>query len=396
MRIGLVCPYAFDVPGGVQYHVRDLAEHFLRAGHDVQVLAPSNDEAPLPEYVTSCGHAVPVRYNGSVARLSFGPVTSSRVSRWLEQHRFDVVHIHEPISPSTSLLALWATESPVVATFHTSHLRSRAMQAAYPLLRPSLEKITGRIAVSEAARRTVTSHLGGDAVIIPNGVCVADFARATPRPEWQGQNDAPTLAFLGRIDEPRKGLPVLAAAMDEVLRGRPGTRLLVAGPGDVDAARARMSREVREATSFLGLVSDEDKAALLASVDAYVAPHTGGESFGIVLVEAMAAGAPVVASDLSAFSAVLDGQANGRLFTNGDTAGCAATILDLLGDPAERARLRAAGRERAQQYDWSVIADRIMAVYETVTHAADVAATVPEPGLWARLVRPLTRDPEEG
>ena len=396
MRIGLVCPYAFDVPGGVQYHVRDLAEHFLREGHAVQVLAPTDHDVPLPDYVTSCGHAVPVPYNGSVARLSFGPVTSSRVSRWLEQHQFDVVHIHEPISPSTSLLALWATESPVVATFHTSNIRSRAMQAAYPLLRPSLEKITGRIAVSEAARRTVTSHLGGDAVVIPNGVCVADFADAAPRPEWQGSEDGPTLAFLGRIDEPRKGLPVLASAMDEVLRGRPGTRLLVAGPGDVEAAQERMSPQVQEATTFLGLVSDEDKAALLSSVDAYIAPHTGGESFGIVLVEAMAAGAPVVASDLSAFSAVLDGEANGRLFSNGDAEGCARSILALLDSPADRARLRSAGQERARLYDWSGVADPLMAVYETVPHAADVAATVPASGLWARLVRPLTRDSDNG
>lgn len=391
MRIGIVCPYAFDVPGGVQYHVRDLAEYFLDHGHEVQVLAPADDDAPVPDYLTSCGRAVPVRYNGSVARLTFGPVTSSRVARWLEEGDFDVVHIHEPVTPSAAVLALWAAEAPVVATFHTSNLRSRAMQVAYPLLRPSLEKIAGRIAVSEAARRTVTSHLGGDAVVIPNGVCVEDFAQAVPRPEWQGTTEAPTLAFLGRIDEPRKGLPVLAAAMEEVLRVHPGTRVLIAGPGDVDAAQERMSPQVREACTFLGLVSDEDKAALLSSVDAYIAPHTGGESFGIVLVEAMAAGAPVVASDLAAFTAVLDGQANGRLFTNEDAGACAATILDLLADEPERARLRVAGLERAWQYDWSVVAARIMAVYETVAHAADVAATVDEPGLWARLVRPRPR-----
>ena len=391
MRIGIVCPYAFDVPGGVQYHVRDLAEYFIGQGHDVQVLAPADDDAPVPDYLTSCGRAVPVRYNGSVARLTFGPVTSSRAARWLEQGDFDVIHIHEPVTPSVSVLTLWAAEAPVVATFHTSNLRSRAMQAAYPLLRPSLEKITGRIAVSEAARRTVTSHLGGDAVVIPNGVCVEDFEHASPRAAWQGTADAPTLAFLGRIDEPRKGLPVLSAAMEEVLRVRPGTRVLIAGPGDVAAAGERMSPRVREASTFLGLVSDEDKASLLASVDAYIAPHTGGESFGIVLVEAMAAGAPVVASDLAAFSAVLDGTANGRLFTNEDSGACAAAILELLDDDKERARLRVAGLQRARQYDWSVVAGRIMAVYETVTHAADVAATVDEPGLWARFVRPRPR-----
>lgn len=392
MRVGLVCPYDFDVPGGVQYHVRDLAEYLIAQGHDVQVIAPGEEDRPGPDYLTLCGRAVPVRYNGSVARLAFGPVTSSRVTRWLEQGDFDVVHIHEPISPSVSVLALLATEAPVVATFHASSLRLRAVQAAYPLLRPLLEKIIGRIAVSEAARRTVTTHLGGDAVIIPNGVDVDDFALAQPRPQWQGADGAPTLAFLGRIDEPRKGLQVLSAAMETIVRELPGTRLLIAGPGDVEAAREKMTSPVAAACTFLGMVSDEDKAAMLASVDAYVAPHTGGESFGIVLVEAMAAGAPVVASDLPAFTAVLDGQANGRLFTTGDANACATAVLDVLRDPEESARLRAAGHARARDYDWSVVATQITAVYETVTLVADVAATIEEPGLWSRLVRPRKRN----
>jgi len=396
VRVGLVCPYDFEVPGGVQYHVRDLAEHLIGQGHHVEVIAPGDEDAGGPDYLTLCGRAVPVRYNGSVARLAFGPVTSSRVTRWLEQGDFDVVHIHEPLSPSVSVLALLAAEAPVVATFHASSLRLRAMQAAYPLVRPLLEKIIGRIAVSEAARRTVTTHLGGDAVIIPNGVEVDDFAHATPRPEWQGTEEAPTVAFLGRIDEPRKGLPVLSTAMEEVLRQRPGTRLLIAGPGDVEAARDRMSPEVAAASTFLGMVSDEEKAAMLASVDAYIAPHIGGESFGIVLVEAMAAGAPVIASDLPAFTAVLDGEANGRLFTTGDAQACARTILDVLGDPAQRARLRAAGQARARHYDWSVVAAQITAVYETVIMTADVAATVEEPGLWSRVVRPRKRTGEAG
>ena len=396
MRVGLVCPYDFEVPGGVQYHVRDLAEHLIGQGHHVEVIAPGDEDAPGPDYLTLCGRAVPVRYNGSVARLAFGPVTSSRVTRWLEQGDFDVVHIHEPLSPSVSVLALLAAEAPVVATFHASSLRLRAMQAAYPLVRPLLEKIIGRIAVSEAARRTVTTHLGGDAVIIPNGVEVDDFAQATPRPAWQGTEAAPTVAFLGRIDEPRKGLPVLSTAMEEVLRQRPGTRLLIAGPGDVEAARERMSPEVAAASTFLGMVSDEEKAAMLASVDAYIAPHIGGESFGIVLVEAMAAGAPVIASDLPAFTAVLDGEANGRLFTTGDAQACARTILDVLADPAQLARLRAAGQARARHYDWSVVAAQITAVYETVIMTADVAATVEEPGLWSRVVRPRRRTGEAG
>lgn len=388
MRIGIVCPYSFDVPGGVQYHVRDLAEHFLGQGHVASVLAPADEDTPLPDYVESVGRAVPVRYNGSVARLSFGPVTAARVGRWLEQGDFDVVHIHEPVTPSVSLLALWSAEGPIVATFHTSNLRSRAMQAAYPLLRPSLEKIGGRIAVSEDARRTVTTHLGGDAVVIPNGVYVARFAQAAPEPRWQGRDGAPTLAFLGRIDEPRKGLPVLAAAMPEVLRRHPGTRLLVAGPGDVASARERLDPEVARATEFLGMVSDDEKAALLRSVDAYVAPHTGGESFGIVLVEAMSAGAPVVASDLPAFVRVLDGGRTGVTFANEDAADLAGKLSALLDSPDERQRLSAVGQRRAEVFDWSVVAADVMAVYETVMHGAeDVRPASATDTRWTRLLR---------
>jgi phosphatidyl-myo-inositol alpha-mannosyltransferase len=396
VRIGIVCPYSFDVPGGVQFHVRDLAEHFLAQGHHASVLAPADHDTPLPGYVDSVGRTVPVRYNGSVARLNFGPVTAARVSRWLDRGEFDVVHIHEPVTPSISVLALWAAEGPIVATFHTSNIRSRAMQAAYPLLRPSLEKIAGRIAVSEDARRTVTTHVGGDAVVIPNGVNVARFASAPPRPEWQGSAGAPTIAFLGRLDEPRKGLPVLAAAMPEVLAAFPGARLLVVGPGDAAAARERMAPEVAAASDFLGAVSDADKASLLASVDLYVAPHTGGESFGIVLVEAMSAGAPVIASDLPAFLRVLDGGRAGATFRSEDAGALAAEIVRLAGDPAARAILVEAGMRRARHFDWSVVAEEVMAVYETVTHGAGrVRADMSGDTRWTRLLRGLSRTGED-
>ena len=376
MRIGLVCPYAFDVPGGVQFHVRDLAEYFLAEGHEVRVLAPVDDgEADLPAYVTSCGRAVPVRYNGSVARLTFGPVTSSRVSRWLEDGDFDVLHLHEPITPSASLMALWASSEPVVATFHTANLRSRAMHAANPLLRPSTEKIRARIAVSEEARQTVRRHLGGDAYIIPNGVDTSRFTPDGSTTRWSGTADRPTLAFLGRIDEPRKGLAVIVAAMPHILDVLPGARLVVAGPGEVDEISATLDPRVRAATEFLGAVSEDDKVALLRSADLYVAPHTGGESFGIVLVEAMAAGAPVLASDLEAFVAVLGDGPAGRTFPVGDSEALASAVIDLIREPDERHRLRDLGLRRARSFDWTVVAQRVMAVYETVIEGADNSPT---------------------
>ncbi|MBK8757307.1 MAG: glycosyltransferase family 4 protein [Actinomycetales bacterium] len=373
MRVGIVCPYSFDIPGGVQYHVRDLAEILIARGHQVSVLAPADDETPLPPYVVSAGRAIPVRYNGSVARLNFGPITNARVNGWLDRGRFDLIHIHEPITPSIGSLALWAAECPIVATFHTSNLRSRAMQVSYPFFRPSLEKILGRIAVSEDARRTVTTHFGGEPVVIPNGVYVDRFAGAEVNPSWQGTPERPTVAFLGRMAEPRKGMPVLAAALPAIRRELPGIRVLVAGPGDPDEVRAQLRPEDVDALEFLGAVSDADKASLLRSVDVYIAPNTGGESFGIILIEAMAAGAAVLASDIPAFVRVLDAGKAGVTFRNEDPADLAAQLVALLRDGAARAEVAARGRRRADVFDWGVVADQIAMVYETVLEGAAMA-----------------------
>jgi phosphatidylinositol alpha-mannosyltransferase len=364
VRVGIVCPYSWDVPGGVQFHVRDLAEVLLSRGHEVSVLAPADDDTPLPAYVVPAGRAVPVRYNGSVARVNFGPLSAARVRRWLREGEFDLLHVHEPATPSLSVLACWAASGAMVGTFHTSNLRSRAMLAAYPILEPALEKLGARIAVSEDARRTLVQHVGGDAVLIPNGVFVDRFARAEPNPQWQGSGG--TIGFIGRLDEPRKGLPTLLAAMVSVVAARPGVRLLVAGRGDVDDVLEDVPPAVREAVTFLGLVDEPDKARLLRSVDLYVAPNLGGESFGIVLVEAMAGGAAVLASDLEAFKQVLDDGRVGSLFPTGDVDRLAAGICRLLDDPAERAALTTAAGDWVWRFDWDTVASDLLAVYETV------------------------------
>jgi len=363
VRIGIVCPYSLDVPGGVQNHVKDLAEALISRGHHVSVLAPS-EETDLPPYVVPAGRAVPVPYNGSVARVSFGPVVASRVRRWVRDGRFDVVHLHEPASPSLSLIALWAAECPVVATFHTSNVRSRAMSASASILRPSLEKISARIAVSEYARDTLVNHIGGEPVVIPNGVYVDRYTSASARPEWQGESG--TVCFVGRLDEPRKGFALMAAAFNEVAAGRPGLRLLVVGGGDVDAARQRLTPAVRDQVQFLGRASDEDKATALRSADVYVAPNTGGESFGIVLVEGMAAGATVLASDIPAFRRVLADGELGVLFRSEQVPSLAAELAALLDDPARRSALDAAAAGAVRRYDWSAVAAQVEQVYETV------------------------------
>ncbi|MDQ1288498.1 MAG: phosphatidyl-myo-inositol alpha-mannosyltransferase [Actinomycetota bacterium] len=380
MRIGIVCPYSFDVPGGVQFHVRDLAEHLLAAGHSVSVLAPADEDTPVPPYVVAAGRAVPVKFNGSVARLRFGPVSAGRVRRWLAEGDFDVLHIHEPLTPSVSVLALWAATGPIVGTFHSSIPRSRVMIAAQPMLRPSMEKISARIAVSEDARRTVVDHFGGDAVVVPNGVYVDSFAGASPRATWQGTTERPTVAFVGRMDEPRKGLPVLAAAVPDVLEAFPGARFLVLGRGDGDDALGDLDATSRAAIELLGPLDDDDKAALLRSVDVYVAPQIGGESFGIVLVEAMSAGAPVLASDLGAFRRVLDGGQLGALFPVGDPAGLASALVGLLRDPERRAGYVTRATAGVRRYDWSVVAEEVFAVYETVRLGADRVGEDPAVG----------------
>ncbi len=362
LRIGLVCPYSLDVPGGVQNHVRDLAAVLAERGHTVAVLAPGDATDGEAPFVTTVGKAVPVRFNGSVARLSFGPRAAARVRRWLADRDFDLLHVHEPESPSVSLLALWASEVPVVATFHSSLPRSRATASSVSLLRPSLEKISARIAVSRAARDTLVQHLGGEPVIIPNGVFCQRFAAAPVREAWS--DPGPTIGFLGRTDEPRKGLGVLLAAMPQVAARHPSARLLVAGRGGAQAV-TELRRGLRGPVEVLAQVSDDERETLLRSVAVFVAPQTGGESFGIVLVEAMAAGAAVASSDLPAFCELLSHERSGLLFPAGDAAACAEAICRLLDDDGLRLALARAGQEVAARYDWSRLVDDIEAVYAT-------------------------------
>jgi phosphatidylinositol alpha-mannosyltransferase len=364
VRIGIACPYSWDVPGGVQQHIRDLAEALIGLGHDVSVIAPADDDRPLPGYVVPAGKAMPVPYNGSVARLAFGPLSVSRVRRWVRDGGFDVLHVHEPAVPSLSLLACWVAAGPIVATVHTAMPRSRVLLAAQPVLRSALEKIDGRIAVSEAARTTLVEHLGGDAVLIPNGVATNRYRHAEPLDGWPGEGGA--IGFLGRMDEPRKGLSVLLKAFDLVARQRPNLRLLIAGPGDADEQRGKLPAALRDRAVFLGEVTETEKVRVLHSVDVFCSPNTGGESFGIVTAEAMAAGVPIVASDIEAFRQVLRYGRAGELFAVGDPTDLARVASRLLDDPARRAELSVAALAAVAEYDWAVVAREVVSVYETV------------------------------
>ena len=378
LRVGLVCPYSLDVPGGVQNHVLGLARTLDGRGHDVAVLAPGarpeESAAPLPAYVTTTGWAVPVPHNGSVARVAFGPVTATRVRRWLDRGRFDLLHLHEPATPSPSVLALWAARTPVVATFHTAQDRGWALgTSAATVLRPGLRKIAAHVAVSEAAGHTLTRYLPVDPVVVPNGIDRRMFtdptaatgattpAAAATAPRTSA-GPAPHLLFVGRLDEPRKGLRLLLDALPAVRACHPGTRLTVVGPGPRPDLPAALAGAVR----FAGPVGDAEKAALLRAADVLVAPNTGGESFGIVLAEAMASGTAVVASDLLPFRAVLDQGRCGVLFRTGDPHALAEAVDRVLGDASLRRDVARRALAASAAYDWSSVTTRVEQVYDDV------------------------------
>lgn len=366
MRIGMVCPYSFDVPGGVQSHVLQLAEVMRGLGHEVSVLAPSSPHVELPDYVVSGGKAVPIPYNGSVARLRFGPATHRKVKQWLMQGDFDVLHLHEPNAPSLSMLALQAAEGPIVATFHTSTTKSLTLSVFQGILRPYHEKIVGRIAVSDLARRWQMEALGSDAVEIPNGVDVSSFAHA-PRLDGYPRPGRSVL-FLGRYDEPRKGMSVLLGALPRLVQRFSDIEILIVGRGDDEELRVAAGHLAGH-LRFLGQVDDATKASALRSADVYCAPNIGGESFGIVLVEAMAAGTAVVASNLDAFRRVLNDGEAGRLVAVDDPDELAAGLVQMLEDDVARERYIAAANDAVRRYDWPVVARQIMRVYETVAGA---------------------------
>ena len=359
-RIGIVCPYGWDTPGGVQSHVGDLAEYLIAQGHFVSVLAPVINEEGIPDYVTSAGRPIAIPYNGAVARILFGPLAFARVKQWIGNGNFDLLHLHEPAIPSISLLACWASEGPLVGTFHAASTRQKIAFAITPFIEPVIEKLTARIAVSEAARETLQIHLDTDAVVVPNGIYAKRFADAHTDLRWSGH----TSGFMGRVEENRNGLSVLSEALPAIIEKIPDIRVIVAGPGNPATILDEMEPQLRQRFTFLGRISEQDKANFMSSVSIYVAPNTGGESFGIILAEALAGGASVLASDIPAFDSLLGHGKYGSLFQSENAQDLARRAVELLNNPDLRTSIAKAGREYAQSFDWDVVAERIYDVYE--------------------------------
>ena len=382
IRIGIVCPYGWDTPGGVQTHIRDLAEHLIDEGHFVSVLTPiSDDSTEHQNYVVNAGKPISIPINGSVARVLFGPIASSRAKQWIASGDFDLLHLHEPAIPSLSLLACSAAEGPLVGTFHVSTPKKKAIYAIGPILEPIVEKLSARIAVSELARSTLKDHFETDAVVIPNGIDGQKYANAKIIDAYSKNH---TIGFIGRFEESRKGLQVLIDSLAIVARFVPDVEYLVAGPGDSKEFMKNLNPQLRSRVKFLGLLSNAEKESFLKSIQIYVAPNTGSESFGIILTEALSAGTAVVASDIPAFKAVLENGEAGELFKNGDSADLAKVLVALLRDDDKRKRLSGNGRLSAQKYDWQVVAEQIENVYEMAIAGGQRVTLASENRFWSR------------
>jgi phosphatidylinositol alpha-mannosyltransferase len=381
-RIGIVCPYGWDTPGGVQSHVGDLAQYLIRQGHFVSVLAPAIDEDNLPDYVSSAGRPIAIPYNGAVARVLFGPIAFSRVRQWISNGNFDVLHLHEPAIPSISLLACWAAEGPMVGTFHAAAKRQKVTFAVAPILEPVIEKLTARIAVSEAARETLTEHLETDAIVVPNGIYADLYRDGVIDQRWTGN----TLGFIGRFEEKRKGLDVLVAALPTIISQFPDLKVFVAGPGDAQEVLKEIEPHLHSRFEFLGRISESEKANFLASVGLYIAPNTGGESFGIILAEALAAGASVVASDIPAFDSLLGHGAYGTLFTSEDSHDLSQKVIALLRDEKGRKEIAVRGKNYAQEFNWDVVAEKIYDVYEMAMVGGSTVTLSSENRAWNKFL----------
>ena len=366
MRVAIVCPYDLDRPGGVQDHVRRLAAELRRVGDRVLTLGPGSLDG---EHV-DVGGAIGVPANGSVAPVALSPAAGRRTLRALEAWRPDVVHVHEPAVPVVSLTAMRAA-APIVTTHHAWAERSGSYGLVGPLLRRVVRRAPVRVAVSPAAAQFHADALGlhpNDFRVVPNGVDVARFAEASALDRLRGHG--PVLLFVGRLER-RKGLEHAVRAFAHLKTSHPSLRLVVVGDGpERERCQELLPAGLRVDVDMLGRVSDEDLPRCYASADVFVAPATGGESFGIVLLEALAAGTPVVASDLPGFRSVVEDGHTARLVPVGDARAIADAVDALLANPSLRDAQVAAGREAVEEYDWPWVATRLRSIYRDVVETS--------------------------
>ncbi|MDP9342207.1 MAG: glycosyltransferase family 4 protein [Actinomycetota bacterium] len=366
VRVLQACPYDWNAPGGVQVHVHALAERLHDRGHEVIVVTPA--AGPVSEgYVRVAGRPLRVPYQGTVAPVCLSVSSIRRIGAALRSFRPDLVHAHEPIAPSSAMIATLRARVPTVATFHSHAERSRLFDAAAPLLRVVTRRLAVRIAVSEASAGFIGARLGGEFRIVPNGVDVEAFARGTPAPDLPPGR---RMLWVGRLD-PQKGFGIALRAFARLAGELPDLHLVVAGDGRDRGAVDALPPEVRSRVTMLGAVPHAALPAYHAAADVYVAPALGQESFGMVLVEAMAAGVPVVASDIAGYREVVHNGEDGLLVPPGDPAALAGAVRRVLEGPGLSTHLREAGRTRAQAYSWDRVTEQIESIYaEVLGHRA--------------------------
>jgi phosphatidylinositol alpha-mannosyltransferase len=364
VRVALACPYAWDAPGGVQVHVRQLAGCLIERGHEVVVLAPA-EHRPREGWVSVVGRPIRMRYQGTFAPICFSPASWTRVGRVLRSFRPDVVHAHEPTAPSTGMFATLRARAPVVATFHANVERSRLLTGSLPLLRPVWRRLKVKLAVSQAAKDFYETRFGRGIRIVPNGVDVDLFARGSPSPDLPAGR---TTLWTHRLD-PQKAFGVALGAFATLALEFPDLWFVVIGEGKDRAMVERLPVEVRPRVLMMGTVAHDRLPAYHAGADVFIAPALGQESFGLVLVEAMAAGVPVVASDIAGYREVVRDDVNGILVPPGNPAALTEAVGRVLREPDLAKRLAEAGRARAEEFRWDGVADRIEQAYREAAGA---------------------------
>ena len=354
LRIGIICPYSLTVPGGVQMQAMGIARTLRSRGHEARVLGPC-DGPPPASFVTPLGKSLPTSANGSVAPLAPDPPAMFRTLQALAAERFDVVHLHEPLVPGPTLTAAVTHRFPTVGTFHAAG-RSSSYRLIKPWLLSWIKRIDHKVVVSKDALQLVQSHLGGDYEVLFNGVEVEQIQRTPAFVTPLG--DPPSIFFCGRHEE-RKGLSVLIDAFERL---DIAATLWIASTGpDTERLMATTAADAR--IRWLGRITDQEKYARLRGADVFCAPSLGGESFGVVLIEAMAAGTTVVASGLDGYRNVATHEGDALLAAPGDVDALTAALRRALVDRALVERLRAAGTRRAQDFAMSKLADRYVEIY---------------------------------
>ena len=370
LKVALVSPYDFSHPGGVTEHITHLASVLRDRGATVKLMGPASGDLPAPveelgpEDFYRIGRAFPIPVNGSIARITMSFHLARRISRMLDKERFDIIHCHEPLMPALPITVLRASKVCNVGTFHAYARSSTAYYYGQRLVRSYFRKLHGRIAVSEPAREFVNKYFNADYEVVPNGV---DFSRfgSDVKPLPHLKDGKLNLLFVGRLEK-RKGLGDLLRAYLNLKERVPDMRLIVVGDGRMRGGYERYieSQKIPD-IEMVGYVSPEELPRYHASADIFVAPNTGKESFGIVLLEAMAAGLPVVATDIPGFSQVVSPGEQGILVRRDDPVSLSSAIYLLAADPALRARLGRAGRQSAAGYSWERVGDQVVDVYQS-------------------------------